>query len=168
MATTSSHQGIWQEAQGRSIIHDEEPLMPDPAFASVVVGIDGSPFSETATAIAFDEASRRGVDLVAVHACVDWVVWGYPEPEWPAMEPRGRELLAARLSGWQESYPDVTVRRVVVADRAAVHLVEESERAQLVVVGSHGWGGFAGMLLGSVGSAVVQSARSPVIVARES
>jgi nucleotide-binding universal stress UspA family protein len=51
-----------------AIIHDEDPMMPYPAKAPVVVGIDGSPASEQATAIAFEEASRRGVDLVAVHA----------------------------------------------------------------------------------------------------
>jgi nucleotide-binding universal stress UspA family protein len=149
------------------IVHDDDPLIADPDFASVVVGIDGSPASESATAIAFDEASRRGVSLVALHASSDWS--GRQRPNiWPAVEQRGHEVLAERLAGWQERYPDVDVHRVVVVDNAAEHLVERSKRAQLVVVGSHGRGGFAGMLLGSVSSAVAQSVRIPIIVARAS
>ena len=54
-----------------AVIHDEDPLMPHPAQAPVLVGIDGSPASELAAAIAFDEASRRGVELVALHAWSD-------------------------------------------------------------------------------------------------
>lgn len=151
-----------------AVIHDDNPPILDSAIAPVVIGIDGSPASESAMAIAFDEASRRGVDLIAVHACSDWADGGYVDIDWSIIEQQGREVLAERLAGWQEQYPDVHVRRVVVANRAAERLVEESVDAQLVVVGSHGRGGFAGMLLGSVSSAVAQSVRVPVIVARKS
>ncbi len=150
-----------------AVIHDEDPLIPHPAEAPVVVGIDGSPASEHATAIAFDEASRRRVGLVAVHT---WSDAGYELPgvEWNEVQPEEDMLLAERLAGWQERYPDVTVRRVVHRDQPARRLLEEAAKAQLLVVGSHGRGGFAGMLLGSVGSQVVQSSRMPVVVARGS
>lgn len=148
-----------------AVIHDEDPLIPHPAQAPVVVGIDGSPASEHATAIAFDAASRRGVELVAVHT---WRDAGYvlPGDDWSDVQPEEDMLLAERLAGYQERYPDVRVRRVVKRDQPARRLLEEAENAQLLVVGSHGRGGFTGMLLGSVSSEVVQSARIPVIVAR--
>jgi len=149
-----------------AIIHDEDPLMPHPSQASVVVGVDGSPASEHAVEIAFEQASFRGVDLVAVHAWTDSGVFEFPGVDWTALQVTAEETLSERLSGWQERYPDVLVRRVVVADRPAHQLLEHATSAQLLVVGSHGRGGFAGMLLGSVSTAVVHAARMPVIVAR--
>ena len=149
-----------------AVIHDEDPLMPHPSEAAVVVGVDGSPASEKALAIAFEEASLRGVDLLAVHAWSDSVVYEFPGTDWSTLQAMGEETLGERLAGWQERYPDVLVRRTVVADRPAHQLLEQAKSAQLLVVGSHGRGGFAGMLLGSVSTAVVNSARVPVIVAR--
>ncbi len=151
-----------------AILHDEEPSTPHPGQAPVVVGIDGSPASELATAIAFDEASRRHVGLVTVHAWSDLDVSEWPGIDWPATQSMAEEVLAERLAGWQEQYPDVQVSRSVVQAQPARQLVQQSEGAQLVVVGSRGRGGFAGMLVGSVGEAVAQMARVPVIVARES
>jgi nucleotide-binding universal stress UspA family protein len=150
-----------------AVTHDEDPLMPHPAQAPVLVGIDGSPASELATAIAFDEASRRHVDLVALHAWTEAGVLDFLGMNWLTMRASEDEVLAERLAGWQERYPDVKVHRHVVCDHPARQLIERSEEAQLVIVGSRGRGGFAGMLLGSVSAAVVQSARMPVIVARE-
>jgi nucleotide-binding universal stress UspA family protein len=149
-----------------AVIHDESPGEAASMDAPVVVGIDGSPASELATAIAFDEASRRGVELVALHAAYDTDPFGIHELEWGYLEPKAHEALAKCLAGWQERYPDVRVRRVVVFDRPAHHLVEQAETAQLVVVGSRGRGGFSELLLGSVSAAVVQATRTPVIVAR--
>lgn len=149
-----------------AIIHDEDPLMPHPSQAPVVVGVDGSPASEHAVAIAFEQASFRGVDLVAVHAWSDNGIFEFPGADWSNLQAGAEEILGERLAGWQERYPDVLVRRVVVADKPAHQLIEQAESAQLLVVGSHGRGGFAGMLLGSVSTTVIHAARMPVIVAR--
>ncbi|SPM28376.1 universal stress protein [Mycobacterium terramassiliense] len=151
-----------------AVIRDEDPLMPHPQQAPVLVGIDGSPASELATAIAFDEASRRGVDLQALHAWSDVQVLELPGFDWAVVKAEAERSLAERLAGWQERYPDVTVHRLLVCDRPARQLIEKSESAQLVVLGSHGRGGIARTLLGSVSNAVVHSVRMPVIVARSS
>ncbi|WP_204079518.1 universal stress protein [Mycobacterium riyadhense] len=154
-----------------AVIHQEDPSMPRPAHpeqAPVMVGIDGSPASELATAIAFDEASRRGVELKAVHAWSDIEVVALPGLDWSAVKEEAAQILAERLGGWQERYPDVRVHRFIVCDRPARRLINDAPSAQLVVVGSHGRGGLTGMLLGSVSNAVVHSVHTPVIVARTS
>ncbi|OBJ51051.1 universal stress protein [Mycobacterium asiaticum] len=148
-----------------AVIHSADGAEPDPA-APVLVGIDGSPVSEAATAFAFDEASRRGVDLVALHAWSDVGVFPVLGMDWHDRESEGQEVLAERLAGWQERYPDVHVQRSLVCDTPAKWLLDAAERAQLVVVGSRGRGGFDAMLLGSVSSVVVHSAKIPVVVVR--
>lgn len=147
-----------------AIIHTGQDFAHD---APVVVGIDGSPASHKATELAFDEASRRGVQLVALHAWSD--VGGFPilGLDWrDYYQQRGHEILAERLALWQERYPDVPVQRRVVDGQPARWLLQAAEKAQLVVMGSHGRGGFTGQLLGSVSSAVAQAAGIPVIVVR--
>ena len=123
---------------------------------------------EAATALSFDEASRRGVDLLALHASSHVGVFPVLGMDWRDRESEGEEVLAERLAGWQEEYPDVHVWRLLVCDRPSRWLLEQSEHAELVVVGSHGRGGFRGMLLGSVSSAMAHSANIPVIVVRTS
>ncbi len=154
-----------------AIIHDGAQSNNDSSQAPVLVGIDGSRESESATAIAFEEASRRKVGLVALHAWSDVnflnSVIDLPGRGWSELSSIEDEVLAERLAGWTERYPDVPVRRMVVRDDPARQLVDQAASAQLVVVGSHGRGGFLGMLLGSISAAVVLLARVPVIVARQ-
>ena len=148
-----------------AVIHSNESAAPD-SNAPVLLGIDGSPASEGATALAFDEASRRGVGLLALHVWSDVGVFPVLGMDWRDRESEGQEILAERLAGWQERYPDVRVERLLFCDKPSQWLLKQSEHAQLVVVGSRGRGGFPGMLLGSVSSAVVQAAKVPVIVVR--
>jgi len=79
-----------------------------------------------------------GVPLVAVHVWRDVLVDATMAPllDWDVIDSDEREVLAERLAGWSEKYPDVPVRRLVARDRPARALVEESGRAQLVVVGT--------------------------------
>jgi nucleotide-binding universal stress UspA family protein len=86
--------------------------------------------------------------------------------DWDAVEAREHEILAERLAGWQEKYPDVTVRRVVTGGRPARCLLDQAEGAQLLVVGSRGRGGFAGMLLGSTSRTLIHHAPCPLLVVR--
>lgn len=148
-----------------AVVHDEG--LADRQDAPVLLGVDGSPISERATELAFDEASRRGVDLVALHAWSD-ITTEVPYLDWATVGEEAQRSLGESLAGWLESYPDVTVHRRVVRDRPARHLIDEADSAQLVVLGSHGRGSLAGMLLGSVSNTVLHSVRVPVIVARPS
>lgn len=112
----------------------------------VVVGVDLSPGSDPAIGFGFEEAAASGVPLVAAHA--------------------GEQSLNTRMSGWLEKYPDVAVEQLVVQERPIPVLLELGRRAGLLVVGSRGRGGFAGMLLGSTSQALIYHAPCPVAVVR--
>lgn len=139
------------------VVVDDATSRRSPA---VVVGIDGSQANEPAIAYAFDAAALRQVALVAVHA------WWLDVPEriglsWMSEESLSRiaqeqkTLLAEALSGWSEKYPDVVVRRDVSRQRPVDALLAAARSADLLVVGSRGHGGFAGLILGSVSQALL-------------
>ena len=134
----------------------------------VVVGVDGCATSEAAIAFAFDDAAVRGVRLLAVHAWND-VRPTLADPtmiDYARLEDGERAELSEQLAGWRDEYPDVDVRPIVVRGRPTRTLLEFAEQAQLVIVGSRGRGGFAGMVLGSTGHSLISHALCPVVVVR--
>jgi nucleotide-binding universal stress UspA family protein len=137
----------------------------------IVVGVDGSPDDEGALAFAFACADSRRSELLAVHAWTGLAPYGpyRTEPFWvdPAQVEDGERVrLSALLSRWHSRFPGVTVRESVIRGRATPTLLALTNSAQLLVVGSHGRGGFAGMLLGSTSQAVVAHSKCPVVVVR--
>ncbi|MFD4291632.1 universal stress protein [Rhodococcus sp. NPDC058505] len=142
-----------------------------PTEGPIVVGVDGSEISEDALAAAFREASARNAQLIAVNVWSDVSVQpslGATEddPHWRSIQSAEEAVLSERLAGHIEQYPDVPVQRVVRRDRPVRVLSEFAEQAQLLVVGSHGRGGFAGMLLGSTSAALMSTADCPVLIVR--
>ncbi|KQR16084.1 universal stress protein [Cellulomonas sp. Leaf334] len=136
----------------------------------VVVGVDGSPTSVSAVDYAFDQASRLGLPLVAVHAWEMPTLFG-PVPPWMPEEIEEirmaeKALLSESLAGHMERYPDVNVTSMVHRGGPAHVILAASEDAELLVVGSRGLGGFRGLLLGSVSQAVLHHATCPVVVVR--
>lgn len=136
---------------------------PLPCDDPVLVGVDDTDATGDAISLAFDEASRRGAKLVAVHA---WSDVGIPpvlgEDRWHDREAGMRARTAERLDPWRQERPDVDVELRVVCDVPAHALTFESRYSQLVVVGGRRRGS-----LDSVSSAVVRGSRAPVIVALE-
>jgi len=129
----------------------------------VVVGNDGSPDSENALSFAFEEAARTGERLEVVYC------W-QPQADHTASIDSTEELLtnwlAESLEPYRDKFPTVTVHASVVAGRAAARLIEWSATASLVVVGSRGRGGVAGLLMGSVSQSLLHHAASPVAIVR--
>ncbi|MCH6471174.1 universal stress protein [Sinomonas terrae] len=132
----------------------------------IVVGIDGSEASSSALAWALEEARLRGTGLRAITA------WRYPvlgdatavvpDPEafrQDAIDTQAGQLAAADVSG-------VPVESVVVEGDSSQVLLDAARDADLVVVGSRGHGGFAGLLLGSVSAQLVHHATCSVVVVR--
>ncbi len=153
-----------------AVIRGASPDAVPPTEGPVVVGVDGSRTSDAALATAFDEASWRGVDLVAVHSwledAADKDLLQRGDAAWAQVEQNEGEVLAERMAGWQEKYPDVAVRRVLTQGKPVERLLEHAARAQLIVVGSRGRGGIRGMLLGSTSQALIYHATCPLLVVR--
>jgi len=147
------------------VVRGDPDRRPETQDGRVVVGVDGSPASRAALAMAFAEAERHEASLQAV------VVWeSVPVGDLPPLidEDGMREAAKARLeelmTPLRERHPGVDAQAEVVVGSPREVLLDASEDALLLVVGSRGLGGFRGLLLGSVSHALVRHAPCPVAV----
>jgi nucleotide-binding universal stress UspA family protein len=131
----------------------------------VVVGVDGSEPSRHALQWAQFMAHALGAaidavmvwEITAAMAAAGWVDDWNPEKE-------TAEQLRTTLAEVLGSAPPVPVRPMIRRGSAAHELIQASQGAQLLIVGSRGHGGFSGLLLGSVSSAAAQHAHCPIMI----
>ncbi|MFD0275629.1 universal stress protein [Kitasatospora sp. NPDC127111] len=133
---------------------------------SVITGIDGSPQSEAAALWAAAEARRRGRELRLVHAW-PWLRAGEEDAPRPGdLRPRALDALHEMADRIRRDQPGVRVEAGVISDDPVDGLVAASRGQELLVLGSRGLGGFAGLLVGSVGLAVAARAPVPTVLVR--
>jgi nucleotide-binding universal stress UspA family protein len=139
----------------------------------IVVGVDGSDSSREALHWAYDEAAHHGASITAVStwhppALPMTPPYGSAPPEGYVSQPKQNalDLLERFVADLDVREPAVDVRTVVEEGNPAEVLIKLSEKADLMVVGSRGHGGFKGMLLGSVSQHLVAHADCPVVVVR--
>jgi nucleotide-binding universal stress UspA family protein len=137
----------------------------------IVVGVDGSNASRRALDWAVREAEAHGSGVLALSA--------YQMPAMAAAAPGYtvgieelgdycKKVLETEISAISKSHPSVQIKAKTVEGPAAQILIDASELASALVVGSRGHGGFIGLLLGSVSQQCVTHARCPVVVVRPS
>ncbi|MFD8592681.1 universal stress protein [Streptomyces sp. NPDC059637] len=135
----------------------------------VVLGVDDAGENASAVAFAFEEAQLRGAELLALHA------WRAPKVT-PQSHPliagdahaapvhHAQETLADALARPGREHPRVTVRRAAVEGSAHKALLDASEGAEMVVVGTRRRLGHFGLQLGRTNHAVLHHAPCPVAV----
>lgn len=141
--------------------------MPADEGFHVVVGVEGSAGSRVALEWAISEARLRQGHVTAVTACespavtagMEGVIWDPASFETAARSEQARMLQRVQAD-------DIAITGLVVAGAPVAVLLDASNDADLLVVGSRGLGGFGGLLLGSVSTQLVHHAKIPVLVVR--
>lgn len=156
------------------IVRGDGVTVPGPAHA-VVVGVDGSAASRAAVEYAAATANECGAPLVVVSAWNDVARYS----RWVSVDTRvvidrdglliterkaARAVLEATVAAVRARYPEISLIPTLVEGAPAAALLRAGTDAALVVVGTRGHGVAAGLLLGSVGQAVVHASRRPVAV----
>jgi nucleotide-binding universal stress UspA family protein len=144
-----------------------------PPAGGIVVGVDGSPISLAALRWALDEGELRHR---GVHVVLSWAmppILGMSPVVLPSeedIESGARSELDEILKsqhGLESRSADSPVTSAVMRGNPALMLLEAAEEASLLVVGTRGHGGFAGLLLGSVSQQCAAHARCAVVIVHD-
>lgn len=138
----------------------------------IVVGVDSSEGAKAALRFALKEAKLRQATLRVVHT---WQfgyigvsgIEGFSPVVGADLGDLRRTAEVALDAVMHEAAPDsdgIVIERRVSEGAPATVLVDESRQADLLVVGSRGHGGFAGLLLGSVSQQCAHHAACPVVI----
>ncbi|WP_396451187.1 universal stress protein [Actinomadura sp.] len=135
------------------------------AITGVVAGYDGSQNGMRALDWAAGEARARGLPLTVIHVWQPYIGGSTAMPM-VDLGSLAQQTLDVGVEHVRKNAPDVPVQGVLERGQPAAKLIEAGESAALIVLGPRGLGGFAGLVLGSVGAQVVAHASCPVVIAR--
>lgn len=149
-----------------TVIHQDAEGYEATQHRRVVVGVDGSEQSDTALDLAFEEAALRTSDLVVAHGYYDLTPMfaAGAGVTFDAIRRTQEVALAERLVARRDRYPDLEVIERVVAANPVPLLTDLAEEADLVMVGTRGRGGFAGMVMGSTSRAMMHTVTCPLTI----
>ena len=142
------------------------------AARAVVIGVDGSPGSESALRWGLDLADSRAAPVRLVHAFEpsmhDIRIGGtYDVGILITVTDHAQALLDTVAARVRADHPDLDVTTRLVDDDAGAALVDESDTAALVVIGTHGVGMFSSLVAGTTAMHLARHARCTVVAVPE-
>jgi nucleotide-binding universal stress UspA family protein len=150
----------------------DDSRMSTPETSTIVVGIDGSEHARLALDWAIGQARLTAARLRLVTAwhvpLIAYGAVGLLPPVSVAVDQSFREVAEEVAAAGAETAraAGVAVESSVRHGQPADVLIEAATGADLLVVGSRGHGGFAGLLLGSVSAQCAHHAPCPLVIVR--
>ncbi len=143
---------------------------------AIVFSTDFSQSSQAAGKHALDLAKAFKSPLIIVHVLDSWAGFPAYEDTVPVdvkkvvtgMEDEVTLKLKSLADEFRKEAAEVTAECKIGTPAEEIVKIAESESAQLIVMGTHGWTGFKHLLLGSVAEKVLRMAKCPVLVVRTS
>jgi nucleotide-binding universal stress UspA family protein len=137
--------------------------------SAVLVGVDESQEAQHAVDWAVADAATTGSTVTVVHVVppLSAAVMDITPEMGRYLERRAQKMLNATVQRAEQVTPGVKVDARLLHGNPPAELITLADEADQVVLGSRGTGGFASLLLGSVGAEVAAHARRPTVIVRE-